>query len=609
MNNNKKVTIPIVADENAPISNMGNFPLEDGEFKEELKNLYPAPWAEQAKRIRSPFVALDNTPLNKLNGDEIPENYKKEFYIKLYEDEARMYYKGIEDAQKAKPLPVNKAEVLDSPTNKIVSYPEQTPLSNNFNQNYGQAYLPTPMPIITPYIANMFSQQDNNDADTADNICNILNGQYICVEQNKVYYMWNGYIWEEKNYMEFKRSVIDIVQNRYKYVCKNKTNVDINYIRNGCNDKKITDIINIINVKIYISESLLNNDRGLLCIKNGIYDISKQYLYPHIEFKDRYITRMINVPYEPDIKNMCNVFHNFIMDIMSWDSALADFLQRAFGYALIGNPIEQKCIMLVGTGANGKTTLIEAIGNLMSKNYCAFVSKKLFMNEDNGNANNATPAMMQLKGKRMVFSSELKRNDKIAEAQFKKIIGSGKLTGRDLYKKMTEFENESTVFIDTNHLPSVETAGSSAEYAIFRRIEIVPFHRQFNETERKTDLPDLLKSELVQKEILAWLIEGSVKYYKNRLSPTNDMQKIKYEYIQKENSVLRFFDSCIYQSGDDNDFVSSALLYGSYLNYCKQNGLNDVGKAQFFKSEKLSLLERCRTAKERGYKGIRFIKP
>ena len=64
------------------------------------------------------------------------------------------------------------------------------------------------------------------------------------------------------------------------------------------------------------------------------------------------------------------------------------------------------------------------------------------MSEDNGNVNNATPAIMQLKGKRMVFSSEFKRNDKIAEAQFKKIIGGGKLVGRGLYKGMTEFDKE-----------------------------------------------------------------------------------------------------------------------------------------------------------------------
>lgn len=172
---------------------------------------------------------------------------------------------------------------------------------------------------------------------------------------------------------------------------------------------------------------------------------------------------------------------------------------------------------------------------------------------------------------------------------------------------MTEFDNESTVFIDTNHLPSVETAGSSAGYAIFRKIEIIPFNRQFDEAERNIDLPDLLKSELVQKEILVWLIEGSAKYRKNRLTPTDDMQKVKYEYIQKENSVARFFECCVYQSGYDNDFVSFSLLYNSYLNYCKQNGLSYIGKTQFYKSEKVLMLDRFRTAKERGYKGVRLV--
>ena len=586
MNNKKEITVPIVMNENTPISNMGVFPLEEGELKEHLKELYPAPWTEEAKRYIKPLVALDNTPLNELKGDKIPDEYSEKFYIKLYGEEAEMYYKGMKDARDAEAAPDN-SKVLNNPVTEIVSYPEQPTMQNNFNTNYSHPSFPAVTPIVTPYVADRFSQQDNNDADTADNICNILNGRYICAEQNKLYYMWNGCIWEEKNYVEI--------------------NVDMNYIRNGCNDSKITDIINIINVKIYVSESLLNNDKGLLCVKNGIYDTNEQCMYPHSKFKDRYITRMINVPYDPNAMKASQIFRAFVMDIMSDNIAMADFLQRAFGYALIGKPIEQKCIMLVGTGANGKTTLIEAIANLLGKNYCTFVSKKLLMSEDNGNVNNATPAIMQLKGKRMVFSSELKRNDKIAEAQFKKIIGGGKLVGRGLYKGMTEFDNESTVFIDTNHLPSVETAGSSAGYAIFRRIEIVPFNRRFDETERRIDLPDLLKSELVQKEILVWLIEGSAKYRKNRLTPTDDMQKVKYEYIQKENSVARFFEYCVYQSGYDNDFVSSSLLYNSYLNYCKQNGLSDIGKAQFYKSEKVLLLDHFRTAKERGYKGVRLV--
>lgn len=341
MNDKKKITVPIVMNENAPISNMGVFPLEEGELKEHLKELYPAPWTEEAKRFVKPLVALDNTPLNELKGDKIPDEYSEKFYIKLYGEEAEMYYKGMKDARDAEAAPDN-SKVLNNPVTEIVSYPEKPAMQNNFNTNYSHPSFPAVTPIVTPYVADRFSQQDNNDADTADNICNILNGRYICAEQNKLYYMWNGCIWEEKNYMEFKRAVVDIVQNRYKYVRENKINVDMNYIRNGCNDSKITDIINIINVKIYVSESLLNNDEGLLCVKNGIYDANEQCMYPHSKFKDRYITRMINVPYDPDAMKASQIFRAFVMDIMSDNIATADFLQRAFGYALIGKPIEQK---------------------------------------------------------------------------------------------------------------------------------------------------------------------------------------------------------------------------------------------------------------------------
>ena len=80
-----------------------------------------------------------------------------------------------------------------------------------------------------------------------------------------------------------------------------------------------------------------------------------------------------------------------------------------------------------------------------------------------------------------------------------------------------------------------------------------------------------------------------------------------YEYIQKENSAARFFECCVYQSGYDNNFVASSLLYNSYLNYCKQNGLSYIGKAQFYKLEKVLMLDHSRTAKERGYKGVRLV--
>lgn len=598
----RELTCPITAAETTPLNKLGKFPLSEND-KERLQKLYPPPWSKEANNGISPIFTLENAPLNEITGFPIPESQERNFYTLLYGDPAVAYYKGLDKANLKQGSPdSNENTLYKRYRNSVPSYIPGTFAPHPIPTNpQGNMFIPN------SYMYGLYARNDNNDADTADIICQILRDKYIYTEEAKCYYMWNDRIWEKKHPLEFKKEVIDILQNRYKFVSENQTNVDLNYIRKGCDNKKIDDLISIINTKIYKNEKKLNNDKGLLCVRNGVYDMVRKCMHPHIEYKERYITRIIDVPYSPNTSYYNGIFHNFIMDIMSGDIALADFLQRAFGYALIGNPIEQKCIMLVGNGANGKTTLIEAISNLLGNDYCTSMSKKVLMNEDAGSANNASPSIMQLRGKRMAFTSELKRNERIVESQFKKIIGGGKLTGRALYKDMTEFENETTVFIDTNHLPSIETAGSSSEYAIFRRIEIVPFKRMFSEEERDPNLPDLLQTELVQREILAWLIEGTVKYYTNKLLPTEEMLLIKQRFMQSENSILRFSEACIYKTNCDKDFVSSRSLYECYLEFCNQNGFDEIGSTLFFKSEVISGLKRHRTSKERGYSGIQLI--
>jgi ABC-type ATPase involved in cell division len=46
---------------------------------------------------------------------------------------------------------------------------------------------------------------------------------------------------------------------------------------------------------------------------------------------------------------------------MNKNQALIDYLQRAIGYSLTGNVQEQVMFFLYGTGANGKSTFLNAI--------------------------------------------------------------------------------------------------------------------------------------------------------------------------------------------------------------------------------------------------------
>ena len=428
---------------------------------------------------------------------------------------------------------------------------------NAFAANQFQA----PVHVFTPMEGRVFSEKDCNDADTADNICRILDGSYIYVAEQKCYYQWSQRIWEKMPVLEFKKRIVAILQKRFVYVRTKETDVDMDYARKLCDNKKIDDIIQIINAKIYVNEEKLNQDSGLLCAKNGIYNFLSRTVMPHGNYKNLYITRMVDAEYI-DAMNQPRIFRDFIDDVMSHDRDMIDFIQRAFGYAVIGHPKEQKCFVLIGNGANGKTTLIDAISNVLGAEYCTTMSKKMITAEDRGGANEASPAVVQLKGKRMAFASELKRNDKIVEAQFKKMIGGGKLSGRKLYHNTEENKN--------------------------------------------VNLPDLLQSECVKNEILAWLIEGANQYLKHGLVLPYESEEIKYTYMQRENSLANFFETTLIRTDQAEDRVPSAELYGAYLDFCQRCHYTAVHKNRFFKSQNVAGLKPYRTANERGYEGVQL---
>lgn len=184
------------------------------------------------------------------------------------------------------------------------------------------------------------------------------------------------------------------------------------------------------------------------------------------------------------------------------------------------------------------------------------------------------------------------------------MIGGGKLSGRKLYHNTVEFKNESVIFIDTNHLPEIETGGLESAHAIFRRMEIIPFKQRYTEENKNVNLPDLLQSECVKNEILAWLIEGANQYLKHGLVLPYESEEIKYTYMQRENSLANFFETTVIRTDQAEDRVPSAELYGAYLDFCQRCHYTAVHKNRFFKSQNVAGLKPYRTANERGYEGV-----
>ncbi|MEA2523985.1 MAG: putative primase/helicase, partial [Thermomicrobiales bacterium] len=67
------------------------------------------------------------------------------------------------------------------------------------------------------------------------------------------------------------------------------------------------------------------------------------------------------IPYRFDPDAPCPNWDAYLASVTGGDAALAAYLQRAVGYALIGGNPERVLLILHGEGRNGKSTFLETL--------------------------------------------------------------------------------------------------------------------------------------------------------------------------------------------------------------------------------------------------------
>jgi len=192
----------------------------------------------------------------------------------------------------------------------------------------------------------------------------------------------------------------------------------------------------------------LDKDRFLLNCRNGTVDLRTGKLFP--ARREDLITRLAPVDYNPEAE--CPEFDKFITRIMGEDQALVEYIERCLGYALTGDASEHVMFVLFGSGANGKTTLLEAVRHVLGDYAGQLPIKTLMVKRWESIPND----IAQLKGLRFVTSSEVEAGERLAEAQTKQLTGGGTLMGRKLYHEYFEFEPTHKIFMDCNHKPTIQ---------------------------------------------------------------------------------------------------------------------------------------------------------
>src|SRR5690606_23126095 len=107
------------------------------------------------------------------------------------------------------------------------------------------------------------------------------------------------------------------------------------------------------------------------------------------------------------------------------------------------------------------------------------------------------------------------------------------------------------------------------DYAIWRRIHLIPFTVTFTEDRRDPVLEDKLKTEA--SGILNWIIEGCLMWQSEGLNPPAAVQDATATYKSEMDVLAAFLEDCC-ETGIQEMQVSSSRLYEAYKAWCDRTG-------------------------------------
>ena len=302
--------------------------------------------------------------------------------------------------------------------------------------------------------------------------------------------------------------------------------------------------------KCSISPDIFDNDTRTIGTPAGTIDLTTGMLRPPT--RSDYITKSTGCGLEVGIPV---VWLKFLNEIFDGDQELISFMQRLFGYVLTGLTVEEKLFFFYGTGANGKSKLLETIYFILA-DYAKRAPASLLLEQRN--AQHPT-AMAGLMGARGVFASEIPSGKTWDDQVIKDLTGGDTVTARLMRQDFFEFIPQFSVLIAGNHQPRLKNVDES----VIRRMVMIPFNVTISPEQRDTQLGEKLKAEAGQ--ILGWCVEGAVEYFKNGLQIPESVANASREYIKNEDVIGDFIDSNMERDANNCEVRAIFELYKLWI--------------------------------------------
>ena len=327
----------------------------------------------------------------------------------------------------------------------------------------------------------------------------------------------------------------------------------------------------------------------LLGVPNGTVDLVTGRLRE--AKRADYITRVAGTPFDPNAS--APTFERFLAQVLP-SEPLRQFVWRSLGYSLTGLTTEQCFYLLHGSGANGKSTLLEAILHVLGDYSATTTSDTLMAVRQRGADND----LARLRGVRFVSASESGEQRSLDEERVKRLTGGDTVAARRLYKEPFEFRPAFKLWLASNYTPQIR----GTDHGMWRRVRLVPFEQTISAEDRDPQLAQKLRAEA--PGILAWMVRGCLRWQKRGADAPLAVLAATDNYRAEQDVIGRFVAQCCVEDGDAR--CPAGALNSAFTAWCAKEGEERPSPRAFAAWLRQAGFSKGRTKEMRHWCGLRL---
>lgn len=290
---------------------------------------------------------------------------------------------------------------------------------------------------------------------------------------------------------------------------------------------------------------------GIIPLKNGLYHIETEKVIPFSPsfffFKEKVL------PFEFDESKDCPKFKKFLDDILP-DKRYQEIILDFMAYTLLKGNFLQKALILVGRGANGKSTFLTFFSRFLNNAVGGVSLQELEKNKF---------SLFHLIEKYANIYADIPKTEITTSSTFKSITGGDFIKIEQKFvQKMFEVRPSFKLIFSANLLPRFH----DVDFAVFRRLFIVPFERTFE------IVPDFIDNLATTEEFQGVfnLLKSRFKKLKTSgFSINQNIEEIRQLYFELSDPATQFFSEELI--ADEEGVESFDEIYNSFSVFCIKN--------------------------------------